>query len=82
MNSNGFTATQKAILDVLADGGHHNINEVRGCLSDDQAPTSAVYFHISRIRVKLKDSGQGISYIRNGSDSYYQLVRMMTSPYR
>lgn len=57
-----FTPTEKRILNVLADGKPHEVEELRACLDDELAGETALMFHIFRIRKKLKPYGQ---YIRS-----------------
>lgn len=56
-----YTPIERRILDVLADGKPHSVDELRKCLDDDLAGETALMFHIFRIRKKLKPYGQ---YVR------------------
>ena len=82
MASNSYTPTQQAILNVLSDGRIHSREELCKCLGDELSPVTALYFHVSSVRSKLQSSGQGIAHFHRNKVSYYQLVRILASPYQ
>jgi DNA-binding response OmpR family regulator len=60
MTPNGFTPTERAMLQVLHDGKLHTRAELHACLPDELAPLRAIQFHISRLRAKLRPHGHDI----------------------
>jgi DNA-binding response OmpR family regulator len=56
-----FTPTEQKILNTLADGRPHSIDELMQCLWDELSARSAIFKHIHSIRRKLEPHGQ---YIR------------------
>lgn len=77
-----FTPTQRRILRLLSDGKPHTKEEVKGCLGDELASMSAVYFQISRLRQKLATKGEDIVYATNGFGlrKAYRHVRLLHDP--
>ena len=75
--SNGFTPTQQRILAVLADGAYHPVYQLQDCLADELAGLSAVQFHVSTIRKKLRPKGEDIYCEMRGSGAYYRYVRVL-----
>lgn len=49
---NGWTPTEKRIIDLLSDGLPHTRDEVFKCLWDDQSNLDAIKGHLSRMRDK------------------------------
>ena len=80
--NNHFTPTQKSILEILSDGKMHRREEFKQCLSDDLAPITAIHYHISTLRAKIRGIGENIMFIRDGKQSYYQIRRTLGSPYK
>lgn len=83
----GFTRTQSAMLDVLADGMPHTRMELHACLDDELGPLSNICMHISNIRKILRPKGQDIVCelvhvtIKGGSKIQYRHVRLLASAY-
>lgn len=77
-----FTPTQERILATLDDGNPHPAAELRSCLDDELAGNTALHFHVSVIRKKIRPAGQDIATHRVGRVTYYALVRLVGSPYR
>lgn len=82
MSSNHFTPTQRAIMQVLSDGRPHHKSELMQCLNDELSSPSAIFPHISLIRTKLRRRGEKIILIKDGKECFYQLRRVLASPYR
>lgn len=76
---NGYTPTEKRILDLLRDGRPHHRKEVHACLEDDLSDISAIYPHMTRLRNKLQPSGQDILAVTTGRTTYYQQVVLLYS---
>ena len=72
--NNGFTPTQRKILDVLSDGQGHSTEELRKCLWDELTDVSTVRVHLTQMRAKLRPIGQDILY----RDSMYRHVRLVS----
>jgi len=71
-----FTPTHKRMLAVLADGQPHTRQELHACLVDDLGPLSNVSYHLTTLKPKLQEIGQGIACV-NGH-GLYCLVRLIT----
>lgn len=78
---NGFTPTEKRILELLSDGRPHKRQEVHACLDDDLASLKSITPHISRIRRKINTQGEEIVCVARERSYYYQHVRLLYSPY-
>lgn len=79
MEGNGFTATQRKMLAVLADGLPHSRHELKACLYDDQGHYSNVRVHLSSIRQKIRPRGQDIICEYYKRTLYYRHVRLLAS---
>jgi DNA-binding response OmpR family regulator len=77
MASNGFTPTERRILDVLADEQRHTFEELWGCLNDELAGRNTLSVHLSGLREKLKTKGRNIISIRDSGVGYFQLTRRL-----
>jgi DNA-binding CsgD family transcriptional regulator len=80
MTTNGFTKTETAILALLSDGERHTRGEIHGCLSDDLATDSAVKFHLSNIRQKLRQRGEDILCELSYRKIFYRHIRQLLPP--
>lgn len=79
--SNGFTPTEKRILDVLADGLPHRPHEIHSCLDDELSTIAAIKPHLSRIRPRLRIKGQDIICEYRDKLYWYRQIRLLSSPY-
>jgi len=75
-----FTKTQRAILDVLSDGGPHPREELRQCLDDELASLAAMRVHLSELRKLLRPQGQDIICELRHRKTHYRHVRLL-KPY-
>ena len=57
---NGFTPTQRRLLDVLSDGEVHDRDELVKCIGDELAVWKNVPPHLTAIRKKLRLNRQDI----------------------
>lgn len=76
-SNNGFTPTEKRIMNVLRDGLPHTKSELKNAIDEecpDQVDDNALAAHIKRIREKLDPKCKGIMCIERPS-TRYQLVR-------
>lgn len=60
MTSNGFTKTEQAMLDVLADGLPHTFDELHACLPDELSMKKSIGKHITAMRKVLRREGHEI----------------------
>ena len=80
-NGNGYTPTERRMLELLKDGLPHTRQELHACLEDDLAGITAIQAHLSRIRKRLRGIGEEIVceyYLRT---LHYRHVRLLNSPY-
>lgn len=77
MTPNGFTPTQRAILDVLSDGRPHTCGDLHSCLDDDLAGPAAVRMHICRLRKRLRARRQDIVSVVEREQLCYQHVKLL-----
>jgi predicted Zn-ribbon and HTH transcriptional regulator len=75
-----FTPTERALMEVISDGKPHELEELRE-LIDELSEKQAVYFHMCNLRKKLERIGQSIVMVRKRKISYYQLIRILATPY-
>lgn len=75
MDLNGFTPTERRILDVLGDEERHTFEELWKCLNDEEAVRQTLSVHLSNLRQKLAGKGRNIISIRDSGVGYFQLVR-------
>jgi hypothetical protein len=78
VENNGFTPTQKAMLDVLSDGKRHTKEELHNCLPDELGPMANIKAHLTAIRKKIQPTGQDIVCEYRYKVFYYRWVRMIT----
>ena len=76
---NGFTPTQKRMLELLSDGLPHRREELHKCLEDDLSQLNAIQPHISRIRDKIRGKGEDIICVYFERTIGYQHVRVLYS---
>ena len=82
MTSNGFTPTQQAMLDVLADGKPHTFDELKDCLPDELGVTENIFRHISAIRKRIRLQGQEIVCEFANRRKYYRHIVLLSSAKR
>jgi hypothetical protein len=75
----GWTPTQRRIINLLADGLPHARGELRRCLHDELGDESNVRFHIHRIRRQLPSHEAIVCEIWRGRITYRH-VRLLTAP--
>jgi len=81
MALNGFTTTEEAILNKLADGKPHTKEELLTVMPDPEfANVGNLRVHITRIRKKIQPKGHDIVCVSKGK-FYYQWVRLLANPY-
>jgi len=71
----GFTPTEQALLDMLADGRSHSKRELSTCLRDDMAEPVTLRRHIFNLRKKLRGQGHLIICELVDSKVFYNLRR-------
>jgi hypothetical protein len=76
---NGYTPTQRRILDILSDGQPHLRKDVMLAMQDTEASREALAVHIARIRRKLLPIGQTILGTRKDRRFYYIHVRLLNN---
>ena len=74
-NNNGFTPTQKKMLDILADGRIHTKEELHTCCGPSSLSVVAV--HIVYLRKKLRPIGQDIVCVFERRRIHYRQVRLL-----
>lgn len=74
-----FTPIQKKMLGVLSDGLPHSRDELQTCLWDELAGKTAVAYHVSLIRAKLKRKGETIVCEFVNRARLYRHVRLLKS---
>lgn len=75
-----WTATERRILRVLADGLRHSKSELMAVLNDDMAGPHVVNTHICRMRKKLQVIGQDIVCVTYGLLYWYQHIVIKGGP--
>jgi hypothetical protein len=78
MPGDTFTPVERKMLRVFSDGLRHTKGELFGCLNDDLARASAVWFHVSNLRRKLRPAGQDIVCELYKRRFYYRQVRLLS----
>jgi hypothetical protein len=78
---NGYTATERRMLKVLADGKPHKAEQLRRCLSDDLGEVCNIAPHLSNLRRKLRRVGEEIICRKYGTANYYMRVKLLYSPH-
>jgi hypothetical protein len=61
MKNDGFTATQRKMLEVLSDGLPHSREELHACLPDELGPLSNIRAHLVVIRKVLLRRGEHVA---------------------
>ena len=77
MSANGYTPTQKRILDLLADGLPHSRYEIHACLDDELSALRAIRRHISVIRQSHRAKDQDIVCEIYNRTVHYRHVRLL-----
>ena len=72
--TNGFSPTQQAIMNVLADGKIHSRNEVMECLDDPEPTYNQLNQALFRLRKKLEPRGKYIDCVIQGTRRYYRFA--------
>jgi len=74
-----YTPTQLRFLRMLGDGDEHTIGQLKELLDDDMAGATAVKFHISNLRRKVRACGRDIVFYGNGTPETgtYRMVRLI-----
>ena len=75
--NNTCTPTQRAMLDVLADGLPHTREELHACLPDELGVIGNIRPHITAIRKVLRPRGQDIICETAYRRTRYRHVRML-----
>lgn len=79
---NGFTTTEEAILNKLADGKPHTKEELLAVMPDPEfANAGNLRTHIHRIRKKIQPKGHDVVSVYRYRVFSYQWVRLLASPY-
>lgn len=79
MSINGFTITERKMLELLSDGLPHRVEELRPCLFDELSTRTAIQVHICNIRKKLVGKGEDIVCVIRNRATSYQHVRLLAS---
>ena len=74
--TNGYTPTQRRMMDVLEDGLLHRKEELHACLWDEAGDPANVRPHLTALRNKLRPLGQSVAFIEVDGQGYYQRVRV------
>lgn len=77
---NGYTPTQKRILQVLSDGQPHSRYELKDCLNDELVEMRVLAVHLSKLR-KALPTGETIVCELFKRGIHYRHVRLITNPY-
>ena len=77
--ANNFTPSERAILDVLADGLSHHRSQLIECLPEETGTLAKVHFHLSLIRRRLRPIGQDIICELVGQRHCYRHIRLLAS---
>lgn len=75
IDDSNLTGIQKKMLTILRDGQPHTKEELGTCLYDDQAPLSAIAYHIVYIRQQI--SPQQYEVVCRGGN--YRLVKLLSN---
>ena len=75
---NGFTPTQRRLLDVLSDGEVHDRDELVACLEDGLSVWRNVNPHLIAIRKKLRPNRQDIICQVLNRRFVYRLIGLIT----
>lgn len=72
---NGWTPTEKRLLDALRDGQPHHPDELRALLNDDMADRATLSVHLCNMRKKLKDKRWDILCVWFRRRRFYQMIK-------
>ena len=79
MNGDGFTPTQRKIMDLLRDGHSHPREHLCRCFPDELANPNNIRVHITLLRKKVRRQGLNIVCEPVDGVSCYRLMRIMSS---
>lgn len=72
-----FTPTERRIVEVLKDCQPHSKNALYDCLEDELSGPTALSYHLTNIRHKLRILGYTVApCFPNGSHVHYQIVSL------
>ena len=78
--SNGWTPTQKRMVELLNDGEQHHMNELKRCLFDNaQGSAANVNCHLTAIRKKLRPIGRDVLCQFIEGESWFRQVRLLAN---
>lgn len=78
-----FTPTQQLIMDVLSDGNVHSAVELERAIGiDSRCSVNLLGTHLSNLRKILRPHGEDVATHLVDSRTFYQHVRLLSSPYR
>jgi len=78
MKSNGFTPTEKRIMDLLSDGERHARAEVHSLINDELSDLNNMRLHILNLRKKLPE-GEAVLCEISGYKTFYRHVKLIKS---
>lgn len=70
---NGYTPTQKKLLEILADGKAHSRHELHAAICDEYDSMVNMQFHISAIRKRLPEGEKIICELIVGTTHYRRI---------
>lgn len=72
---NGFTPTQKKIMDLLSDRQSHHRDELRSCILDEYSNNlNNLAVHLSHLRTRLAARRQTVACEQYSGKIYYRLI--------
>ena len=77
MVTNGFTPTEKRLLEVLGDGLPHDRDELVACLADELSGWKVVKCHLTSLRKHLRPNHQEIICQVVNRAFKYRLVQLI-----
>ncbi len=80
--SNAFTPTQRAMLDVLADGLPHTFDELHACLPDELGAKENIFRHLSAIRKLIRLRREDIICEYANRRKYYRHIVLLQKAVR
>ena len=81
-NFEKYSDTQKELLYMLGDGGHHSEAEVLKVIGDPIAKRSRARRHINALRIKMSEHSHPYTVTSEVSDrnrTYFRIVRVVSS---
>ncbi len=69
-----LTPIQKRLYTLLLDGRPHAREELHACVDDELSGQTALRFHLSRLRQKLRQTGRTVLCEVYESHFYYRLA--------